>query len=565
MQSVETNPQNVDETTGVPRSQINGQDLKKYFQAGLTWLKTNQQIVNSLNVFPVPDGDTGTNMFLTLKTAYAEIEGESSTNAGSVAKKFAHGALMGARGNSGVILSQILRGFARALDEKEMVDADMLVQALSESRNTAYKGVVRPVEGTILTVIKDVARASEKSRQSTNDLSKMLDDIVTAADTSVKNTPELLPILKQAGVVDSGGKGLFFILEGISRYLRGESLEISQEAVVTLSLEQMQESELDEAIEPGQDFEMVVDFEPEGNFNLPIFYEALERVGTSIQVGEGENLYRMHIHVPKEKKYEPIDLVMEYGTVKKVYIENLMEQMKDQKASQAGTTTVKPPAIEAGQIAVVAVSPGDGITKIFYSLGLAAVIQGGQTMNPSTEEIVESFSHFPTDKIIILPNNKNIILAAEAAKHMSNKQVRVVPTRSIPEGLTASLMINPDGDLDGVVESMNNIIKDVDSGEITTATRSIVINGIDVKSGEVISLLNDELVGSANTLETACDNLLKAVDLDEKEHLTILCGNNVSKEQVESVLTHLRDNYPDLELEVHDGGQPFYQFIIAIE
>ncbi|NMB61471.1 MAG: DAK2 domain-containing protein [Chloroflexi bacterium] len=565
MQSVETNPQNVDETTDVPRSQINGQDLKKYFQAGLTWLKTNQQIVNSLNVFPVPDGDTGTNMFLTLKTAYAEIEGESSTNAGSVAKKFAHGALMGARGNSGVILSQILRGFARALDEKEMVDADMLVQALSESRNTAYKGVVRPVEGTILTVIKDVARASEKSRQSTNDLSKMLDDIVTAADTSVKNTPELLPILKQAGVVDSGGKGLFFILEGISRYLRGESLEISQEAVVTLSLEQMQESELDEAIEPGQDFEVVVDFEPEGNFNLPIFYEALERVGTSIQVGEGENLYRMHIHVPKEKKYEPIDLVMEYGTVKKVYIENLMEQMKDQKASQAGTTTVKPPAIEAGQIAVVAVSPGDGITKIFYSLGLAAVIQGGQTMNPSTEEIVESFSHFPTDKIIILPNNKNIILAAEAAKHMSNKQVRVVPTRSIPEGLTASLMINPDGDLDGVVESMNNIIKDVDSGEITTATRSIVINGIDVKSGEVISLLNDELVGSANTLETACDNLLKAVDLDEKEHLTILCGNNVSKEQVESVLTHLRDNYPDLELEVHDGGQPFYQFIIAIE
>lgn len=565
MQSVETNPQNVDETIGVSRSQINGQDLKKYFQAGLTWLKTNQQIVNSLNVFPVPDGDTGTNMFLTLKTAYAEIEGESSTNAGGIAKKFAHGALMGARGNSGVILSQILRGFARALDEKEMMDAGLLVQALSESRNTAYKGVVRPVEGTILTVIKDVARAGEKSHQSTNDLSKMLDDILSAADASVKNTPELLPILKQAGVVDSGGKGLFFILEGISRYLHGETLEVSQEAVVTLSLEQMQENELDEAIEPGQDFEVVVDFEPEGNFNLPIFYEALERVGTSIQVGEGENLYRMHIHVPKEKKYEPIDLVMEYGTVKKVYIENLMEQMKDQKASQSGAATVKPPAIEAGQIAVVAVSPGDGITKIFYSLGLAAVIQGGQTMNPSTEEIVESFSHFPTDKIIILPNNKNIILAAEAAKHMSDKQVRVIPTRSIPEGLTASLMINPDGDLDAVVESMNSIIEDVDSGEITTATRSIVINGIDVKSGEVISLLNDELVGSANTLESACDNLLSAVDLDEKEHLTILCGNNVSKEQVENVLTHLKDHYPDLELEVHDGGQPFYQFIIAIE
>ena len=565
MQSVETNPHNVDETIGVPRSQINGQDLKKYFQAGLTWLKTNQQIVNSLNVFPVPDGDTGTNMFLTLKTAYAEIEGESNTNAGAITKKFAHGALMGARGNSGVILSQILRGFARALDEKEVVDADLLVQALSESRNTAYKGVVRPVEGTILTVIKDIARAGEKSRQDTDDLYKMLDDILAAADSSVKNTPELLPILKQAGVVDSGGKGLFFIFEGISRYLHGESLEVSQEEVVTLSFEQMQESELDESIEPGQDFEVVVDFEPGGTFNLPIFYEALERVGTSIQVGEGENLYRMHIHVPKEKKYEPIDLVMEYGTVKKVYIENLMEQMKDQKNSKSGAATVKPPAIEADQIAVVAVSPGDGITKIFYSLGLAAVIQGGQTMNPSTEEIVESFSHFPTDKIIILPNNKNIILAAEAAKHMSDKQVRVVPTRNIPEGLTASLMIDPDGDLDAVVENMNSIIEDVDSGEITTATRSIVINGIDVKSGEVISLLNDELVGSANNLETACDNLLAAVNLDEKEHLTILCGNNVSKKQVDNVLAHLKENYPGLELEVHDGGQPFYQFIIAIE
>jgi len=565
MQSVETNPQNVDENTSVSKSQIDGQDLKKYLQTGLIWLKANQQIVNSLNVFPVPDGDTGTNMFLTLKTAYAEIEADTNTNAGGIAKKFAHGALMGARGNSGVILSQILRGFARTLDDKEYLDADLLVQALSESRNTAYKGVVRPVEGTILTVIKDIARASEKSRQSTQDLSIMLDDILSAADSSVKNTPELLPILKQAGVVDSGGKGLFFIFEGISRYLHGESLEFAQEAVVTLSLEQMQQSELDESIEPGQDFEVIVDFEPEGSFNLPLFYEALERVGTSIQVGEGEDLYRMHIHVPKEKKYEPIDLVMEYGTVKKVYIENLMEQMKDQKASKSGSATVKPPAVEAGQIAVVAVSPGDGITKIFYSLGLASVIQGGQTMNPSTEEIVDSFSHFPTDKIIILPNNKNIILASEAARHMSDKQVRVVPTRSIPEGLTASLMINPNGDLDAVVENMNSIISDVDSGEITTATRSIVINGIDVKSGEVISLLNDELVGSANTLEAACDNLLAAINLDEKEHLTILYGNNVTKEQVDNVLAYLKKNYPDLELELHDGGQPFYQFIIAIE
>ncbi len=560
----ESSPQRVDANVSSSCTKINGQDLKQYFNASLVWLKTNQPLVNSLNVFPVPDGDTGTNMFLTLKTAYAEIENETDLNTGVIAKKFAHGALMGARGNSGVILSQILRGFARALDEKENLDADLLVAALAESRNTAYKGVVRPVEGTILTVIKDIARAAEKSHQTSNDLLQILEDIVNAADASVKNTPELLPILKQAGVVDSGGKGLYIIFEGILRFIKGESIDIAEEKVTTLSLEQMESEELNESIEPGQDFEVVVDFKPESSFNLSNFYTALEKIGTSIQVGEGENLYRMHIHVPKEKKYEPIDLVTGYGTIEKVYIENLMEQMKEQKEKKAAPA-IKQPKINKGQIAVVAVSPGDGISRIFYSLGLAAVIEGGQTMNPSTEEIVDSFKNLPTDKIVILPNNKNIILAAESASSMTDKKVRVIPTHSIPEGLTASLMIEPDGDLDAVVENMKEIIKSVDSGEITTATRSITINGIKVKSGEVISLLNDNLVGSADSLEKACDNLLSAIDLEEKEHLTILYGNNVSKEQVDSVMSHIKESYPDLELELHEGGQPFYQFIIAIE
>ncbi|MHB8807802.1 MAG: DAK2 domain-containing protein, partial [Anaerolineaceae bacterium] len=348
MPHVESNPLKVDENVSLSCSMINGQDLKKYFFAGLTWLKTNQPLVNSLNVFPVPDGDTGTNMFLTMKTAYAEIENETDTNAGAIAKKFAHGALMGARGNSGVILSQILRGFSRALDEKENLDADLLVAALAESRNTAYKGVVRPVEGTILTVIKDIARASEKSRQNTDDLMQILEEIIAAADVSVKNTPELLPILKQAGVVDSGGKGLFIIFEGIIRSIKGEPIDVAEEKAVALSLEQMESEELNESIEAGQDFEIVVDFEPEVDFNLPSFYEALEKVGTSIQVGEGEDLYRMHIHVPKEKKYDPIDLVMGFGTIKKVYIENLMEQMKSQKEAKATAPTIKPPQLQEG-------------------------------------------------------------------------------------------------------------------------------------------------------------------------------------------------------------------------
>ena len=562
MSDVQVDPKAVKQATNEAVYSIDGQTLKTLFYASLVWLRNHQQVINSLNVFPVPDGDTGTNMFLTMQSAYSEISDSNDKNIGKIAHMISQGALMGARGNSGVILSQLLRGFARLLDDKEILDADMLVEAFAESRNTGYKGVVRPVEGTILTVAKDIAKASEEARKDTKDLVEILEKTLKAAEVSVKNTPNLLPILKQAGVVDSGGKGLYIILEGMYRQATDQTVEIGEVTVdrSPINLDSMQLNQLHEEIEPGQDFEIVVDFKPESELNLEKFYKDLEEIGTSIQVGEGDNMYRMHIHVPTENKYEPIELVNKYGAVQKVYIENLLEQMKNEEQEEDFSNP-----IEDGQIAIIAVSPGRGISKIFKSLGIAKVISGGQTMNPSTNDIYQAFKDLNTDKVIILPNNKNIVMAAEATKKLSDKQVEVIPTKNIPQGLVASLCLNPGGDFQENVEEMKSSLDDVEAGEITTAIRSIELNGVKVKEGEVIALLNGELVTSSKSIVKACAELLKKAETEDREHITIFYGANTTKELVDDVIAYIEKTYPDHEVEVHEGGQPHYQFILSIE
>ena len=414
---------------------LDGQTLKLLIEAGMTWLRTNQQIVNALNVFPVPDGDTGTNMLLTMQAAYSEISNSGEHHAGKMAHSVAQGALMGARGNSGVILSQIWRGFARGLDNHDAIDASILVKAFAEARNTAYKGVVRPVEGTILTVAKDVAAACEQVISKTGDMVSIFEHLVEAADISVKHTPELLPILKQAGVVDSGGKGLFFILEGMLRYMKGLTLDTPLASIQPLSAMQMDDIE---DIEPGQDYEVVIDFRPNDSLDLESFYNELTNMGTSIQLGEGDGMYRLHIHVPTEKRYAPIDYTMQIGVITKVAIENLMAQMEEIEQSREAHK-INLATVEPGQIAVVAISPGPGISRIFASLGVSAIVEGGQTMNPSTEEILQAVENLPTDRVVILPNNKNIILAARQTVSVTVKQVEVVPSTSIPQGLSAML------------------------------------------------------------------------------------------------------------------------------
>jgi DAK2 domain fusion protein YloV len=542
---------------------IDGPTLQKMLEASVEWLRTNQQIVNALNVFPVPDGDTGTNMVLTMQSAMDEINEQRERSVGHVAHAIAHGALMGARGNSGVILSQLWRGFARTLDEHDRMDADLLARALDEARETAYKGVVRPVEGTILTVSKDIAREAKAAVQNgTSSAFQILELIVEAADISVEHTPELLPVLKEAGVVDSGGKGLFFILEGMLRAAYQQPLDEPVIALQPLSAINLQGAT--EAIEPGQDWEVIVDFHPEGNIDVKNFYSDLEEMGTSIQVGEGDGMYRMHIHVPDTTEYKPIDYIRNMGTITNVAIENLMVQVGG-SAHQGEISELKLQAIEPNENAVIAVAPGMGLARVFASLGVTGIIEGGQTMNPSTQEILASFEDLPTDKIVLLPNNKNILLAAKQAAELTVKKVSVIPSVSIPQGIAAMFAWEPKGDFNSVSTNMESAIEDVQTAEITTATRSVEIEGVNCEAGQVIGLLNGKLEVSGDTLEKVLFETLEKADAASRELITLYYGEDLSAMEANKLGDQIRELYSEQELEVHEGGQPHYQLILSIE
>jgi DAK2 domain fusion protein YloV len=500
-------------------------------------------------------------MLLTMQSACSEVASLGHSNAGQMAAALAQGALMGARGNSGVILSQLWRGFARALHGKDVIDAAALAAAFAEGRDTAYKGVVRPIEGTILTVAKDSAEAAQAALLETDDPTELLRRVIAAADLSVQHTQEILPILKQAGVVDSGGKGLFFILEGMLRYLDGESLDTPLISVQPLSAMKLENAM--QVVEEGQDFEVVVDFRPPATFDLRVFYSELEKMGTSIQVGEGEGMYRMHIHVPLDNRYLPIDYIMTLGTITKVAMENLTAQMDE--IGERAESKLELANIEAGQIAVVVVSPGPGISRIFASLGVASIISGGQTMNPSTKDILDAFETLPTDKIIILPNNKNIVLAAQQAVDVTTKRVKVVPSKTIPQGLSAMLHLDPNGDLDKVVQKMTRALEGVLTGEVTIASRSVEIDGVAVKEGQVIALLNGKLAVSSDSLEHACLEFLEKADAASYELITLFYGEDLPHVDANRIADLIREHYSKQEVEVQEGGQPHYQFIISIE
>jgi uncharacterized protein len=541
-----------------------GQVLKRLILAGMSWLDANHQTVNALNVFPIPDGDTGTNMLLTMQAAYKEVAQSQEMNAGKIAHAVAHGALMGARGNSGVILSQIWRGFARRLDSLDTVDAQLFAEALQTASDTAYRGVGRPVEGTILTVIKDVAAAV--AHPSGRNLRALFEKAVSAAHLSVARTPELLPVLKQAGVVDSGGKGLAFILEGMLRHLNGQPVD-KAEITVPPPVNLAAIGSLPEVIEPGQEWEVVVDFRPTLTPDLPTLYGQLETIGTSIQVGEGEGLYRVHVHLLKSKRFEPIVLAEELGTVTNVHMENLLDQMTQNPGRQAPAAEPLPLAeVQPGQIGIIAVSPGEGLSRIMASLGAAAIIAGGQTMNPSTQEMVEAIQRLPTDRILILPNNKNIILAAkQAAELTTTKRVSVVGTRTVPQGVAALLNFSPDNDLEAMSAAMEKAAQTVESGEVTTATRTVEIDNVAVQAGQIIGLHNGLLKVAGNDLTATVMRLLEDMHVAERELVTLYHGADVTPAQAEQLAEVVRAAFPGQSIEVHNGGQPHYQYILSAE
>ena len=541
---------------------VNGKAVKRLANAAYAWLEANKQTVNAMNVFPVPDGDTGTNMALTMKSALEEIKTVPEDKADEMLNALAKGALMGARGNSGVILSQIWRGFARSVEGKRTLTSEDLAAAFASARDTAYKGVGRPVEGTILTVAKDMAEAAEEAVKAGADPITLLRKVLQGAKESVNRTPELMPILKQAGVVDSGGKGLSYLLEGMLRWVEGHQLKIAETLALPISAMNLEGTM--EAVEEGQDYEIVVDFRPDQPLDLQEFYAELEKMGTSIQVGEGEGMYRMHIHVPTDKRQEPIDYVETLGTWTNIKMENLMAQM-DEISAKAGKSALKFAPVEAGQIAVVAVAPGRGIARHFAELGAAAIVEGGQTMNPSTADLLSAFENLPTDKVIILPNNKNIIPAAKTAAELTGKKAFVISTKNIPQGLAALLRHNPKGDLEAITKEMEEAITEVQSGEITTASRDVELDGVKVKIGQIIGLHNGNLACSSEDLESSCIELLDKMGANQAEIITMFFGEDLHQAEADSIADAIRKAFKKQEVEVHEGGQPHYQFIFSVE
>jgi DAK2 domain fusion protein YloV len=539
-----------------PRLTTDGQGFKQLVQAALVWLRHHQTAINILNVYPVPDGDTGTNMVLTMQSAWAEIQDSPERNVGQIAHQMAHGALMGARGNSGVILSQIWRGFARSMDEKEIYRAQDLAAACREAAATAYKGVVKPVEGTILTVARAVSDAATRAAGETEDLVRVLEHMVFAAHEAVMLTPSLLPVLEEAGVVDAGGQGLFVILEGMLRYMRGEPIAKNAKMIEAVDLIATQ-------LEPGQaGYGYDVQFLIIGQgLDVDTIRQSIAEMGECpLVVGEPVAV-KVHVHVPDPGI--PISYGASLGSLRDVVVEDMQAQYQDFISDHEGESPASPQPSQ--EIGVVAVTMGDGLARVFQSLGVGAIVHGGQTMNPSTQDLLEAIEKLPTDRVILLPNNSNVILAAEQARALSEKPVAVIPCRSIPQGIGALLAINYQADFETNVAAMSSAMEEIETGEITTATRSATINGIEITEGQIIGLHNGELKVAGATVEEVVPALLKEMNQAQCEIITLYCGETVSEDEANTLANLLMQQWPDQEIEVVAGGQPHYHYILSVE
>jgi hypothetical protein len=545
---------------------VDGQGLKRLVEASLLWLRYHQPGINALNVFPVPDGDTGTNMLLTMQGAWHEIEQSPEENAGKVAQRVAHGALMGARGNSGVILSQLWRGFARSLDSKPSFGALDLAHAMREASETAYKGVLKPVEGTILTVSRAVADAAEAAQREEEDLPVILEQIVAAAKEAVANTPNLLPVLKQAGVVDSGGQGLTVILEGMLRYLRGESLEYDRavEAAIDLKGKLLPDAAID-AGDVAQGYSYDVQCIIKGhNLNVEEARTRISELGLSTLVVGDAGTIKVHVHVPRPSAV--LAYAETIGRLHDVVVEDMAAQYQQYLLGRTAPPIQSPAYnVEPGDIATLAVAPGEGLTRVFQSLGTTAIVPGGQTMNPSTQDFVKLLESIPVDKAILLPNNGNVVMAARQAAEICRKHVIVVPSKTIPQGIAAMLAFSDQRGLEANAQAMEAATHHVLTGEITTATRAIEYNEIKVEEGHVIGLLNDELTAANETIEETLFVLLDQMDAEDLEIVTLYYGNGVTAAEAETIGAAIREKYANLEVELVEGGQPHYYYIISAE
>jgi len=494
-----------------------------------------------------------------MQAAWAEIEKLAGATIHRVAHAVAHGALMGARGNSGVILSQLWRGFSRGLDAKAVMNAGDFAAAMREASNTAYKGVIKPVEGTILSISRAAAEASEGAVADTKDLMFIFEHVLAASREAVNRTPTQLEILRQAGVVDAGGYGLAVIFEGMLRFLKGEPVDVEPIAVT----QSFTPGTALDGIEAGQDYELVFDLKPRSNLDWNQMYDDLSRFGTSIQVGGGDDELKVHIHVPTDNFYRTQEYAFTLGTVVKIAVENLQDQMAEIQAGAKRRGVYKD--LGVGDIATITVSPGEGLTKVFESLGASLIIPGGQTMNPSTEDFVKAVEFLPCESAILLPNNGNVLMAARQAAEIVDRRVSVVPTKTIPQGIAAMLAFNPSADLAANLKSMELGVRHVRTAEITRATRSVEMNGVKVREGQPIGLLDDVLAAAGETIQDVVWILLGQMNIAERELVTIYFGDSTQSSEAQSLADNIRERFDHLEVEVVDGGQPHYQYILSVE
>ena len=552
---------------------MNAAEFKKMFKAGADRLMQNVDLVNSLNVFPVPDGDTGTNMNMTFQSGVAKMQESSSQKVNDLALNLSKGLLMGARGNSGVILSQIFRGFYQAIKDEEELDSQSFTNAFLGGVESAYKAVMKPVEGTILTVARESALRGQQKAESTDNLVEIMRSIVKGAQEALDKTPDLLPVLKQVGVVDSGGKGLLCIYEGFLMALTGEVIEdepgqTSDHAHAIFEEVNEHPLSMDEItygycteimVRIGQGETVIKDFDYDE------FRQVLNTKGDSLLVVADDEIVKVHIHT--ENPGLIMQLGQEFGELIKIKVDNMREQVRGLEGQEEALKGAKVPnpSQEDSEYAIIAVASGQGLVDLFQSIGVTEVLQGGQTMNPSTEDFVKAIERANARNIILLPNNKNIVMAAQQAAEVSETPTVVVPTKSITQGISTLLMFNPDQTIEANQQAMSEYAQTVDYGQITNAIRDTQIDAIQIKKDDYMGILNGDIVLAHADLAQALEELVEQMVDEDSELVTVIVGEDGDEATVEAVEDQVLARYPDLEFEVIQGDQPVYHYFVSVD
>ena len=538
-------------------NEIAGSMLKEMIISGGISLEKNKDIVDDLNVFPVPDGDTGTNMSLTMKSAMKEVKAVKSDDIEEIAEAAANGSLMGARGNSGVILSQLLRGFAKGVKGKETLNTEDLANALKIGADTAYKAVMKPVEGTILTVARESAEYAVKIAKKETDIEDFLEKVIYQGENTLKRTPDMLPVLKEAGVVDSGGKGLIYIYLGILGALKGETPTSEDVNIIQKSVEHVHDMNTEGMHVSGDiKFAYCTEFiiNTEGA-DPEAFREKIQHQGDSMLVVGNENLIKVHLHT--NNPGEVMEEAMALGELSDIKIDNMRVQFKEKHPEKAPE--------EEKDFGFITVSIGKGIEKIFRDFNVDYVIKGGQTMNPSTEDFMKAIEEINAKNIYILPNNSNIIMAANQAKELSKKNVMVIPTKTIPQGITAMIGFNPGNSAEENLREMTEIMEDIETGQVTYAVRDTVVNDKKIKKGNILGIGNGKIQAVGRNVEKVSLELLGNLVSEDHEIITLFYGEDIDEKAAAKIQGKIEKKYPECEVEIYYGGQPLYYYLFSVE